>query len=214
MFFYILDLFGTFIFALSGGFRAVKYELDILGVLILSISTGVGGGLIRDCLLGATPPASFKDENYLIVCIVGGLMVFIWSRKLALQWKKIILSDALGLGVFTAIGALKAIQFGLGPVGVVMMSILTATGGGVVRDILVREMPAIIHSDFYATASLIGGISLYCTYLIGAPEIVQILVAVSVTTGLRLFAIKHKLSLPKVTKLDASPSELSNKNST
>ena len=210
-FFYTLDLFGTFIFALSGGFRAVKYELDILGVLILAISTGVGGGLIRDCLLGATPPASFKNEYYLIACILGGLMVFLWPQHLAYQWRKIIVSDALGLGLFTAIGAIKALQFGLGPVGVTMMAVLTATGGGVVRDVLVREIPSIIHSDFYATAALIGAVGLYCSYLLGASELTQTLVALTITTGLRLYAIKHKLSLPKATKLSASPSELNRK---
>lgn len=207
----LLDIFGTLIFALSGGFRAVKYELDILGVLILATSTGVGGGICRDVILGAHPPAAFSNEYYIVTCLIGGLLVFFFAHKLAFQWRKIIISDALGLGVFTAIGASKAYSFGLGPVGVVMMGCLTATGGGVIRDILVREIPAVIKTDFYATASILGG----CVFLImntfcSVAE-VTIPVTVIATTAFRMLAMRYDFHLPRVKKLPASPSELSRK---
>lgn len=211
MTFYILDLFGTFIFGLSGAFRAVKHELDILGVLILSVVTGVGGGIIRDAILGATPAAAFNDERYLIVTIVAGVLVFFFSKKLATQWQKIIVSDALGLGVFTAIGVAKALEFGLGPVGAVMMGVLTATGGGIIRDIIVMEVPGIVSRDFYATASIIGGTAMIIAVHFHAPVAVQIIVAVSVTTVLRLLAMHYGFSLPKVKRLSQSPSEASKK---
>ncbi len=204
--FFFLDLFGTFIFGLSGAFRAVKYELDILGVLILSIITGVGGGMVRDALLGATPAASLTDERYLIVTITAGLLVFFFAKKLAKQWRKIIVSDALGLGVFTAIGVTKALEYGLGPVGAVIIGVVTSTGGGVIRDILVREVPGIVSRDFYATASIIGGISLLLVRYYGGNSLLQVTVAVVVTTALRLLAMKYHIHLPKVKKLDKSPS--------
>lgn len=204
--FYILDIFGTFIFGLSGAFRAVKYELDLLGVLILSIITGVGGGMVRDTLLGTTPAAALKDENYLIATIVAGLLVFFFAGRLAFQWKNIIRSDALGLGVFTAIGVTKALEIGMGPVGAIIIGVLTATGGGVIRDMLVRETPAILEKDFYATASIIGGALLVLLHYLGAPPIMQIIGAIAMTTTLRLIAIQFGLSLPKVKKLDKSPS--------
>ncbi len=206
--FELLDLFGTFIFGLSGAFRAVKYELDILGVLILAIVTGVGGGLVRDALMGATPAAALQNENYLIVSIVAGLLVFFWANYLARQWRKIIVSDALGLGVFTAIGVSKALDYGLGPVGAIMMGTITATGGGVIRDIIVKELPAIVKYDFYATASIIGGIGFIVARKFGASPVVEIAIAIVLTAGLRIIAMKYKLSLPRVKRLPKSPSKL------
>lgn len=206
-----LDIFGTFIFALSGGFKAVKYELDMLGVLVLSICTGVGGGICRDLILGSTPPAAFQNEYYIITCIVGGLVVFFTSQKLAYQWRKIILSDALGLGVFTAIGSAKAQLFGLGPVGVVMMGCLTATGGGIIRDLLVGEIPAVIKTDFYATASIIGAAIFIVLNHFCSINTLSIPVTVASTTVIRLISIKYGFHLPRVKKLPASPSVLSKK---
>jgi len=205
--FELLDLFGTFIFGLSGAFRAVKYELDILGVLILSIVTGVGGGLVRDALMGATPAAALQNENYIIVTIIAGLLVFFWAKRLAKQWRKIIVSDALGLGVFTAIGVSKALEYGLGPVGAIMMGTITATGGGVIRDIIVKEMPAIVKYDFYATASIIGGMGFVIARNLGASPAVEISVAVVITATLRILAMKYNISLPRVKKLPKSPSK-------
>ena len=177
-----LDLFGTFIFGLSGAFRAVKYELDLLGVLILSITTGVGGGMIRDILIGSTPTAALQDERYIIVSIVAGVLVFLGAKRLAKEWRKIIVSDAIGLGVFTAIGVSKATTFGLGPIGAVMMGVITATGGGVIRDLMVREIPGVLSRDFYATASIIGGFSYILVGLMGANLATQLSTAIIVTT--------------------------------
>jgi len=211
---YLLDIFGTFVFAVSGAFRAVKYELDILGVLVLSVATGVGGGLIRDIIIGATPPAAFQDETYLLICVLGGLIVFISAPKIAVRWDLVMLADAVGLGVFTAIGCFKGIAHGLGPIGIIMMGAITATGGGMVRDILVTEIPAVIRTDVYATAAIAGGGCLLLVRYLGYGEPVQLMSAIVTTTGLRFLAMGYQLSLPKVRCLPESPSSLTRQRKT
>jgi len=195
----VLDFFGVFVFALSGGFDAAKNKLDLLGVLVLSVATGVGGGILRDILLGVNPPLVFTDERYLFVCLFSGLLVILFSRYVEeyLQWVKI--ADAIGLGVFAVIGAQKAIDHHLGWVGVLMISTLTAVGGGVIRDLLLREIPMIlIKGEFYAVAAMLGG----ATVLIGNEfswnEQVTAVVAVLVAVSSRFLAMKLGLSLPKV----------------
>ena len=194
---YILDLAGTFVFAVSGGLKAVKYELDILGILVLATLTGVGGGIIRDVLLGSTPPAVFQEELYLIICLLGGLVVFFGASHVEPRWREMMIADAIGLGVFAGVGAVKAATFGLGPIGIIMMAGLTATGGGVVRDILVREIPAVIQKDFYASAALAGGIVYLITSLIDMEPIFPLVIAAITTSGLRFYALFSKLNLPK-----------------
>lgn len=211
MLLYALDLGGTLVFALSGGFRAAKHELDLLGVLVLAVATGVGGGLIRDVLLGENPPAAFRDEWYLAVCIAGGIAVFFAAPRIAARWNWVMVADAIGLGLFAAMGAVKAQTYGLGPIGVVMMGGLTATGGGVIRDLLVRELPAVIHKGFYATAALAGGLSVVVLNALGVPESMQLLTAVSLTTGLRFYALDHNVNLPRATRLPGSPSDMTGK---
>jgi len=193
---YILDIIGTFVFAISGGLKAAKYKLDLLGFIVLGIATGVGGGLIRDLVLGDVPPAVFKDELYLVVCIIGGLVAFFAANHIAPRWREMLIADGIGLGVFAAIGAAKASAVGLGPIGIICMAGLTATGGGVIRDILVREVPAVIGRGFYATAALAGGL---CYVLVEHLEIIEpvhLLITAVFTSGLRLFAAYKKFSLP------------------
>lgn len=198
---YILDLFGTAVFAITGGFKAVKYELDILGVLVLSTITGVGGGLLRDVLIGDTPPAAFKNEYYLIISLLMGLLVFFLAPKIAKRWEVIKYLDALGLGTFTVIGALKGMDYGLGVVGIIFTGVLTSCGGGLIRDVLVREIPAVIKRDFYATASTIGCLFLIVTSRAGwAPKWLPFLTII-LTAGLRIAAMKLKLSLPRVKQI-------------
>lgn len=194
----LLDIAGTFVFAVAGGFRATRHELDFLGVMVLAVATGVGGGLIRDALLGATPAAALDSELYLVVCVLGGLLVLIAAPRVAREWNRVMFADAIGLGVFTAIGAAKAAAFGLGPIGVMIIAALTATGGGVVRDVLVREVPAVVKHDFYATASLIGGGAYLAAHALQLGTAIELWFAIIVTSGLRFYAMFNKVSLPKV----------------
>jgi uncharacterized membrane protein YeiH len=205
---HILDIFGTFIFAVSGAFRAVRHELDILGLLVLAIATGVGGGIISDIILGATPPAVFQDEIFIIVSVLGGLVVFFAAGKIAPRWDCVMFADAIGLSVFAAIGAAKAQDARLGVIGIIMLAAITATGGGVIRDVLVSEIPAVLRADFYATAALIGGAAFAAAEYLGFSRNYQLFVAITVTLCLRILAMKYNLSLPKVRSLPASPSQL------
>ncbi|MEN9354789.1 MAG: hypothetical protein RL318_2114 [Fibrobacterota bacterium] len=204
----ILDYVGTFAFALSGAFRAVKYELDLLGVFVLATATGVGGGIARDVLLGATPPTALKDGSYLAICILAGVAVFVAARRIAHLWDMVLFADAVGLGVFAAIGAAKAESLGATPFTVVLMASLTASGGGVVRDLLVREIPAALTTDVYATAALAGGGVWVLTGYLGFPYDMRILLTVLLTWIVRMLALRYGLSLPRVSRMTKSPSQI------
>ncbi len=192
-----LDLFGTLIFAISGALHGVRHRLDLLGVTVLAIVTGVSGGILRDLLIGSIPPACLRHEYYLLICVLGAVIVLLNTRRVSRNWNQILFADAIGLGVFTAIGAQKGAEAGLGPVGVIMTGMLTATGGSVVRDMLVREIPAILVRDFYATAAILGAAALLVARHFGAPVSIQLLVAAIVTIALRFIAMTTRLELPK-----------------
>jgi uncharacterized membrane protein YeiH len=203
-----LDIFGTLVFAISGAFRAVKYELDLLGVLVLAIATGVGGGIMRDLILGETPPAVFQNEYYFFVCIIGALAVFLWAPDIAKGWDYVLIADAIGLGVFAAIGAYKAQQYGVGPVGIVMMAMLTAAGGGVIRDVLVSEIPAILHTDFYASAVLLGGLWFLLAGHWFASDLLVLYSTIALVISLRFASMYFGFALPRVKKLPQTPSAI------
>ena len=204
----ILDLFGTLAFAISGAFRAVRYEMDILGVIALSIATGIGGGLVRDLLLGQTPPLALVNESYIIICTLGALLVFIAAPKIAKRWDYVLAADAVGLAVFCAIGAAQADRLGAVPMTIVIMSILTACGGGVIRDLLVNEIPSIFTHDLYASAALLGELIYVLLGNFGINSEIQIAATVSSALLLRTLALKYGLGLPSVRSLPASPSTL------
>lgn len=125
-----LDIFGTLAFGVSGAFRAVKHELDLLGVLVLGVATGVGGGILRDVLLGQTPPVALVEQTYVLVCVVGALAVFLAAPKIAARWNYVLAADAVGLSVFAAIGAAKAEECGAAPLTVALMAMITVSGDG------------------------------------------------------------------------------------
>ncbi|MFO7535927.1 MAG: trimeric intracellular cation channel family protein [Kiritimatiellia bacterium] len=197
----LLDLFGTFAFALSGAFRAIKYELDLLGVLVLATATGVGGGIMADLMAGNGTPFAFRDERYLLICLAGGLVVFVASKRIAPWWDGVMAADAVGLGVFAALGAAKATGAGLGHVGILMLAAITATGGGVVRDVLVREIPAVLRTGFYATAAIAGAIVFDGVRLGGYSLNTQLFSCILVTFILRLLAMRYKVGLPRIRRL-------------
>jgi uncharacterized membrane protein YeiH len=208
MLIYLLDIFGTFAFSISGAFRAVKYELDLLGVVVLAVATGIGGGVMRDVILGAQLPVAFQDETYFITCLAGAVVVFFAAPKIAARWDCVMTADAIGLSVFAAIGAAKAESYEAGSVAIVLMAALTACGGGVVRDVLVSEIPVVLKADFYATAALIGGIVFACTGPFDWPVDLRIGCTIAITLCLRILAMRYKISLPRARSLPASPSEL------
>lgn len=205
---YILDLIGTFAFAISGAFRAIRHELDILGMIVLATVTGVGGGVMRDLILGATPPTVFTDQTYIAICIVAALLSFFAAPRIASKWNYVQIADAIGLGVFVAIGASKADLMGSVPLTIVILAVITACGGGVLRDMLVAEIPLILRVDFYASAAILGGTTYVVCKWLGADPVWTIAATVLVTYLMRVLAMRFQLSLPKSSRLEASPSEI------
>jgi uncharacterized membrane protein YeiH len=204
---FYFDLIGTIIFAVTGAVSAVKLRLDMLGVVVFSCTVGVGGGMVRDALLGATPAAALQNEVYLLVSIAAGLLIFFISARIVRHRDIIIFCDAFGLGVFTAIGAAKGDQYGLGPVGIMLCGALSAVGGGILRDVMSRKIPAVLVSDFYATASLIGGGLYILLKSSGIPVFFQFITVSLAVIIIRLLAIHFKVRLPKAGRKLHSPLE-------
>lgn len=193
---FILDLFGTAVFAVTGAVKGVRHKLDIFGVTVLACCVGVGGGMVRDCIIGAAPVAALRNEQYILICIATGIAVF-YTAKYWMRFRNIIqFGDAVGLGVFTALGAQKGFACDLSFTGIVLCGVFTAIGGGIIRDVLVGTVPAVLKSDFYATASLIGGI-LFCLLLpLKLPFFPMFLIIAGTVTGIRLLAIHFRIQLP------------------
>jgi uncharacterized membrane protein YeiH len=152
-----LDLTGTFAFALNGALTALRMaRLDIVGIVTLGMITALGGGIIRDVLLGSLPPATFNDWRYLAVAAVGGLIAFAFGRRLDRLNTPITVLDAAGLSLFAVTGADKALHFGLGPTQAVILGAITGVGGGTLRDVLVGQIPSVLSSGLYAIPALLG----------------------------------------------------------
>ncbi|GGD26743.1 membrane protein [Nocardioides daphniae] len=157
--FLALDLTGVFAFALNGALTALRVtRIDIVGVVTLAMFTALGGGMVRDILLGAVPPATFVDWRYLAVAALGGLVAFVFGRHLQQLSRPILALDAAGLSLFAVTGALKGLDFGMGVVQATILGAVTAVGGGTLRDVLVREVPAVLSSGLYAVPALLGGL--------------------------------------------------------
>ncbi len=194
---FFFDLFGTIIFAITGAVKGVRQRLDFLGVIVFSITVGCAGGMIRDCLIGSLPAMALVDSSFLVVCIITGVIVFFIAPKVVGRWRIILFCDAIGLGVFTAIGAEKAMSLGIGPVGQVLAGVIGAVGGGVLRDVFSKEVPSVLTSDFYATASIIGAV-LYVVLeqFTGISYGLRFLLTASTTILLRVLAIQYNFHLP------------------
>lgn len=192
----ILDLVGTFVFALSGALVGVRHRLDLFGVLVLSFVAANGGGVMRDTLIGATPPAALQDWRYVAISIAAGLLTF-WRAGIIERWRNPVQSlDAVGLGVFAVAGALKAQAFGLGPVGAMLLGMLTGIGGGMIRDVLVAQVPTVLKAELYAIAALAGAGVVVLGTALSLPVAWVVVAGFATCTGLRLFAIRRGWALP------------------
>src|SRR3954454_2582289 len=150
------DLAGTFVFALSGATAGVKHRLDLFGVLALSFAAGNSGGIARDVMIGAVPPAAIRDWRYITVSLLAGVITFYWSRIIRRLSSPVLMFDAAGLALFAVAGASKALAFGAGPVAATLLGMVTGIGGGIVRDVLVMEVPTVLRTELYAIAALLG----------------------------------------------------------
>lgn len=194
----ILDLFGTMAFAVTGAFKAVEHKSDIVGVLILSTITGVAGGVIRDIIFGKLPPTAVINPLYIIITISTGVVIFLLYPILKTHWNLFLKFDAVGLGVFTVIGSAFAYNiFGLNFLTMSFAGVLTAIGGGILRDALVNEIPIVFTKELYATASFIGIVILFVMLSININLSVASIPTIVVVTSIRLIAMKFNWNLPR-----------------
>ncbi len=192
-----LDLVGTFAFGLNGALTAVRAaRLDVVGVLALGVITALGGGIIRDVLIGAIPPATFQDWRYLGLALAGGLIAFVASRRLARLEMPILVLDAVGLSVFAVMGTAKAFDFGLGIGPAVLLGVVTAVGGGTIRDTLVREIPSVLRSDLYAIPALIAAVLTAGAISAGIYGLPAALSAAGVCFVVRMLGVRFRLQAP------------------
>jgi uncharacterized membrane protein YeiH len=192
-----LDLTGTFVFALNGALTAVHAaRLDIVGVLTLGMITALGGGIIRDVLIGSVPPATFRDWRYLALAAGGGLVAFVLSQWLNRLEMPIIVLDAIGLSVFAVMGASKAVAFGLDVGPAIILGTITAVGGGTIRDTLVRQIPSVLHSELYAIPAVVGAAVAVATIRVGVYGATAELGAAGVCFVIRMLGVRFSLSAP------------------
>lgn len=167
-----LELAGVFVFGLSGGLLAVRQGFDVVGIGVLAFLTGLGGGLIRDIIIGDVPPAAFADTPYVVVPLAAAVAVFTGHQLLDRLHRAVLVFDGAGVGLFSVTGTLKALAFGLGPLQAALLGVLTAVGGGVLRDVVARETPVLIKADstLYAVPAFAGALAIVISTRAGVYE--------------------------------------------
>src|SRR3954462_46097 len=190
-----LNLAGTFVFGLSGGLAAVRAKLDLFGVVVLAAVVALAGGITRDLLIG-TPPASFRDWRYLAAAGAAGLVCFFARPALERIQRSVLIFDAVGLGLFCVTGATKALDFGVGAVSAILLGAITGVGGGMLRDVLLREVPTVLRHDLYAIPALLGAAVLVVAQKAGATSPVFPVLGVVVCVGVRLVGLRYGVNVP------------------
>ncbi|HEY5736335.1 MAG TPA: trimeric intracellular cation channel family protein [Nitrosopumilus sp.] len=198
----ILDYLGTIAFAVTGASKAIAHKADIFGIIVLATVVGVGGGVTRDVIFGRFPTA-FSDPIYVSLTVLVGVVMFFLFRRLQKQMNVWLVFDAVGLGVFSILGASIAYQVvGMDFLPMLFGGMITAIGGGILRDVFVREIPIVFVKEVYAIASLIGIVVFYLSLLSGVDIQIASIIGIVVGTGIRLLAMKYNWNLPKVRELD------------
>src|ERR1700723_41725 len=198
----ILNLIGTCVFGVSGGITAVRKQMDLFGVLVLSVVAALGGGMMRDVLLGPTPPATLNDWRYIAVAAGAGVLVFAAPGRVG-RWNSLILAfDGAGLGLFTVTGTVAALDAGLSSVASALLGMLTGIGGGVLRDVLAGEVPLVLRKEIYALASLLGALIVIAASHARVVGTATSLFAVAATFGLLMLSVWRGWNIPtaKVTE--------------
>jgi uncharacterized membrane protein YeiH len=191
----VLNLTGTFVFGLSGGLAAVRANLDLFGVVVLAGVVALAGGVARDVLIG-TPPATFRDWRYLAAAAAAGLVCFFGGRWLERAEPSVVLFDALGLGLFAVAGASTALQYGLGPVQAVLLGAVTGVGGGMLRDVLLRQVPTVLREGLYAMPALLGAAVLVAAERAGSDSPVFPVLGAVVCVVVRLVGWRYRVNFP------------------
>ena len=186
-------------FAVTGAFKAIEHKADIVGIIILATITGVAGGTIRDVILGKDLPNSLIDPSYVIITVVSAIVIFLLHSKMKKHWNIFLKFDAIGLGVFTVIGATFAYNmFGMNFLVIVLSGMLTAIGGGILRDVFVSQTPIVFVKELYASASFLGAAVFYLVILLTNDVYAGTISGLLLATGLRMIAMKYNWNLPKV----------------
>ncbi len=191
-----LDLLGAFAFAVSGASAGIEKRLDIFGVLVLATVAATFGGIVRDLLIGAVPPAAIARVHYLVVSLAAGTAAFIWYPAIKKLQSPVLIFDAIGLSFFVVTGTQKALAFGINPVMAAILGMLTGIGGGVMRDLLVAQVPAVLRTDFYALAALAGACVIVMGDALGFSPEASALAGGALCLGLRLMAMRYRWRLP------------------
>jgi uncharacterized membrane protein YeiH len=193
----ILDIVGTFVFALAGATAGARRQLDIFGVLVLAFAAACSGGILRDILIGATPPAAISDWRYLTTSMLAGIVAFRWHATIERIANPVRMFDAAGLALFAVAGAQKALAYELPGVMAALLGMLTGIGGGVARDVLLAQVPSVLRSDLYAVAALAGATIVVLGDRFAVSPVVSAIAGATLCFALRLLAIKRGWQLPK-----------------
>jgi uncharacterized membrane protein YeiH len=192
-----LNVLGTFVFGLGGAMVAIRRRFDLFGILVLSAATGVAGGIIRDVLLGDTPPEVLRAFWPIAVAWVAGLCAYLFKPQIERLDHPVMILDAIGLAVFAVSGCHKALAFGLEPPGAVLLGVMTAIGGGMLRDIMAAEVPRVLNQDIYALAAFAGATAYATCVWLGVPTSGAAAGAVVLAVGLRLASVRFGWKLPR-----------------
>jgi uncharacterized membrane protein YeiH len=204
-----LDLVGTFVFAMSGAASGVKNRLDVFGVSVLAFVAGNAGGITRDVLIGAVPPAAISDWRYIAASLIAAVTTFLWYPGVKRVQRMVLLLDAVGLATFAVSGTQRALAYHVDPVASALLGMLTGIGGGMVRDLLVREIPVVLRADFYALAALAGAVVVVAGHMVQWPPVPTAIAGATVCFCMRLLAIQRRWRLPVAGDVGrvSSPSE-------
>lgn len=194
---YVIETLGTISFAISGSFAAMQKRLDPFGVLIIAFVTSIGGGTVRDLLLGDTPVAWMRNVNYCLLILVTALLTIFFKTQIKRFKVTLFLFDSLGLGLFTLVGVQKGIVFGLEPGICVALGTVTGCFGGIIRDTLLNTIPLIFRKEIYATACILGGILYFGLLYFNLESDVAKIIVIAFIVALRIVVVKYKLALPK-----------------
>ena len=195
-----LEIVGTIAFAISGAMVGIQKKLDIFGITFMAVTTAVGGGIFRDLIIGNIPPNAFKDPTFSLIAIVCAFLTCIFYKEISKFKFSIVLSDAIGLGVFTAIGSNAALNNDItGTFAIIVMGLLTGVGGGILRDVFTKNIPFVFRKEIYAVACILGSI-VFCIIYPFTSRVFALYVTFIITFLVRILSIKYDIHLPTATK--------------